>query len=61
MTNAFSPNYVPVIAVKPTPTRKPKPNVFDGNDHKARQTCRHLEKTHPHSRADHIKRSNSKV
>lgn len=62
MTNPFSPNYVSQLApVKKAPPAKKQANPFDGDDHKARQACVHLPKTHPHSRADQIRRANSKV
>lgn len=60
--NAFSRTYQSQLAPLPKkPPAKPKPNPFDGDDHKARQAHTHLPKTHPNSRADHIRRSNSKV
>lgn len=60
--NAFSKDYVSQLApVKKTPPAKKQANPFDGNDARARMACVHLPKTHPQSRADHIRRSNSKV
>lgn len=47
--------------LKKAPPAKKQSNPFDGDDHKARQACVHLPKTHPNSRADVIRRSNSKV
>ena len=62
MTNAFSPGYVSQLApVKKHVKAKKTPNPFDGDDARARMACVHLPKTHPYSRADHIRRSNSKV
>lgn len=58
----FSSNYVSQLApVKKIKTGKPQPNAFDSNDHKARQACVHLPKVSPNSRADVIRRGNSKV
>ena len=58
----FSPNYTSQLApVKKAPPAKKQANPFDGNDARARMACVRLPKTHPHSRADHIRRSNSKV
>ena len=60
--NPFAPDYVSQLApVKKIKTGKPQPNPFDGNDHKARQACVHLPKVSPTSRADVIRRANSKV
>jgi len=60
--NAFSPYYVSQLKpMKADSPKKPKINAFDGNDHKARQACVHLPKTHPTSRADVIRRANSRV
>jgi hypothetical protein len=62
MTNAFSPGYVSQLApLKKTPPAKKPANAFDGDDARARMACVHLPKTHPYSRADHIRRANSKV
>lgn len=62
MPNPFSPDYVSQIApVKKAPPAKKQANPFDGNDARARMACVHLPKTHPNSRADLIRRSNSKV
>lgn len=60
--NPFSPNYVSQLApVKKHVKAKTPPNPFDGDDARARMACVHLPKTHPHSRADQIRRANSKV
>lgn len=64
--NAFSKDYTPYKLATDKPARKvctpkAKPNPFDGDDARARMACVHLPKTHPHSRADHIRRANSKV
>lgn len=60
--NAFSHNYVSRMEpIKATKARKPQPNAFDTDDHKARQACVHLPKVSPTSRADVIRRGNSKV
>lgn len=60
--NPFSSDYVSQLApVKKTNPGKPQPNAFDSNDHKARQACVHLPKVSPQSRADVIRRGNSKV
>ena len=60
--NAFAKDYTPVIKpFKKAPPAKKQANPFDTDDHKARQACVHLPKTHPHSRADLIRRANSKV
>jgi hypothetical protein len=58
----FSKGYVSQLApLKAKPPAKPKANAFDGDDAKARQACVHLPKTHPKSRADHIKRGCSQA
>jgi len=60
--NAFSPGYKSQLApLKKQQTYKRQPNAFDTDDHKARQACVHLPKTHPDSRADVIRRSNSNM
>jgi len=60
--NAFSPGDKSQLApIKKHPAIKRQPNAFDTDDHKARQACVHLPKTHPESRADVIRRSNSKM
>lgn len=64
--NAFSKDYTPYkLATDKTArkvcTPKAKPNPFDGNDAKARMACVRLPVTHPHSHAQIIARSNSKV
>lgn len=60
--NPFSSDYVSQLApVKKIKTGKPQPNAFDTDDHKARQACVHLPKVSTQSRADVIRRSNSKV
>ena len=62
MSNPFSPNYISQLTPAPKPsTVKPKPNAFDGNDHKARMVCVHLPKTNAISRADAITRGNSQA
>ena len=62
MSNPFSPGYVSQLApLKKHVLAKKPPNPFDGDDARARMDCVHLPKTHPHSRADKIRRSNSKV
>lgn len=62
MSNPFSPTYISQLAPLPKqPKAKPKPNAFDGTDHKARQACVHLPSTHPTSRADNIKRGCSQA
>lgn len=60
--NAFAPDYASQMEpIKVTKPRKAEPNPFDGNDHKARQARGHLPKVSTQSRADVIRRSNSKV
>jgi hypothetical protein len=60
--NAFDPGYKSQpTPIKKQPTIKRRPNAFDTDDHKARQACVHLPKTHPDSRADVIRRGNSKM
>jgi len=60
--NAFSKDYTSQLKpIKKAPPAKKQANPFDGDDARARMACVHLPKTHPHSRADHIRRSNSKV
>ena len=62
MSNPFSADYVSQLApVKKHKPAKKQANPFDTDDHKARQACVHLPKTHPNSRADLIRRANSKV
>jgi len=60
--NAFSPHYVSQLDPLPKqPPAKPKPNAFDGADHKARQACVHLPSVNKASRSDHIKRGCSQA
>lgn len=60
--NAFSKDYTSQLKpFKKAPPAKKQANPFDGNDARARMACVHLPKTHPNSRADVIRRSNSKV
>lgn len=60
--NPFDRDYVSQLApVKKIKAGKPQPNAFDTDDHKARQACVHLPKVSPNSRADVIRRGNSKV